>query len=59
MARGDTYEQQINMAMSLLELYGASPKKDLWHRIDEVVCKFHKRIERLELELKIARTSHE
>ena len=50
-------ETQVRRALSLLELYGASPEKDLWHAIDEVVMRRNKKISRLEFQIEILKAT--
>lgn len=47
----------IARALSRLVLMGASEGDDLWHAIDRVAANHHKQVERLNLELKIARAT--
>ena len=45
-------ERQVERAMDLLELYGAT-KPDLWRAIDQVVMKRNDKIAKLEMQIKI------
>ena len=46
-------EKQVQLALSLLELHGAT-KPDLWHALDEVMSAKNREIERLRNGLQVA-----